>query len=117
MMSATLIADAQANRVFDRFQLLAQLHCPLNVDGAAHRVDNAGKLNQQAVAGGLDDPPAMLVDFRVGDFAPDRLERKERSLFVLAHQPGIADDIGRQNCRQPAFGARFCGNVHALALG
>jgi hypothetical protein len=32
----------------------------------AHRVDDARKLHQHAVAGGLDDAPSVLGDFRIG---------------------------------------------------
>jgi hypothetical protein len=33
----------------------------------AHRIDDAGKLDQQAVAGGLDDAAAVLGDLRIDD--------------------------------------------------
>jgi hypothetical protein len=35
------------------------------LDGANHRA----KLDQHPVAGGLDDPPTMLADQRIGDTA------------------------------------------------
>ena len=75
----------------------------LRRDRAAHRVDDAGELDQEPVAGGLDDAAAVLGDHRVGEFAPDRLEGGKRALLVLAHQPRVSGDIGRQNRRQPAL--------------
>ena len=102
---AEVDADAQHDRVAGGRSGVARGHFALDVDGAAHGVDDAGELDEQAVADGLDDPPAMPVDLGVGDLAPDRLQGKQRPLLVLAHQPGIADDIGRQDRRQPAFGA------------
>ena len=49
-------------------------HLALHLDRAAHRIDDAGELDQQAVAGGLDDAAAMLGDFGVDKFAPQRLQ-------------------------------------------
>ena len=45
----------------------------LHRDRAAHRIDDAGKLDKQAVAGGLDDAAVMLGDCRIDDLAPVRL--------------------------------------------
>ena len=38
-------------------------------DRAAHRIDDAGKLGKEAVAGGLDDAAAMPGDLGVNDFS------------------------------------------------
>jgi transposase len=38
----------------------------LNLDGATHRIDNAGELDQQPVASRLNNAAAVLLDLRVG---------------------------------------------------
>jgi hypothetical protein len=43
-----------------------------DLDGTAHGIDDAGEFNQEPVAGGLDDAPAMLGDLLVAKFASDR---------------------------------------------
>jgi hypothetical protein len=40
-------------------------HLALQFDRAAHRVDDAGELDEEAVAGGLDDAAAVLGDLRL----------------------------------------------------
>ena len=63
-------------------------HRLLHRDGAAHRIDDAGKLHQQAVAGGLGprarpgDAALVLGDLRVEELAPQRVEAFERALLV-----------------------------------
>ena len=44
-------------------------HRPLHLDRAAHRIDDARELDQQAVAGGLDDAAAVLGDLRIDQLA------------------------------------------------
>ena len=63
-------------------------HAALDVDGAAHGVDDAGELDQQAVAGGLDDAAAVLGD-RADRSARARcaFSAGERAVLVGAHQP------------------------------
>jgi len=73
----------------------------LDFDGAAHRVDDTGEFDQQAVAGGLDNAPAMLGDLGIDELAPVRLQPGERAFLVGPHQPAVAGDIGRQNGCQP----------------
>jgi hypothetical protein len=48
-------------------------HLPLHFDSATHRVDDAGKLDEQAVACRLHDAAVMFLDFGVGQLAPKRL--------------------------------------------
>jgi len=73
----------------------------LDFDSAAHRVDHVLKLDEQPVAGGLDDAAVMLGDLGGAQFAPDGSQRRESALLVLAHQPRIAGNVDRQDRRQP----------------
>jgi hypothetical protein len=41
------------------------VRCPLHLDGASQRINNARKVGQQAVARGADDPPAMRRNQRI----------------------------------------------------
>jgi hypothetical protein len=77
-------------------------HAVLDFDRAAHRVDDAAKLHQQAVAGGLDDAAMVLGDLRVAQLAPDRLQRGERAFLVRPHQPRPAGDIGGEDRHEAA---------------
>src|SRR6516165_3277732 len=69
----------------------------------AHRIDDAGKLHQHAVAGGLDDPATVLGDLRIEELAAQGFEAFERAFLVRPHQPSIADDISGQDRRQPSL--------------
>jgi hypothetical protein len=72
-------------------------HRLLHFDRTAHRIDDAGKLDQQAVAGGLDDAAMMLGDFRIDELAAQRLEAFERAFLVRPHQPRIPRHIGGED--------------------
>ena len=49
-------------------------HLPLHLDRTAHRVDNAGELGKEAVAGRLDDATPMLGDFGIAEFTANRTQ-------------------------------------------
>ena len=98
---AEIDAHAKLDAPRRRHTRIPQGHLALNLDRAAHRVDDAGKLYEQAVTGGLDDAPAMLLDLGIAQLSSDRLQRRERAFLVLAHQPRIARNIGRQDRREP----------------
>ena len=100
---AEIDADAELDAPLGRHIGIALGHLALHLDRAAHRIDDAGEFDQHAVAGGFDDAAAMLRDLGIDEFAPDRLQRRERAFLVVAHQPRIAGDIGRQNRRQSPF--------------
>ena len=90
-------------------------HRLLHRDRAAHRIDDAGKFHQQAVAGGLDDAAAMLGDFRVDQLAAQRFEAFERALLVRPHQPRIPRHIGGEDRGQFAFDASFTCSLHGVS--
>jgi hypothetical protein len=75
-------------------------HRLLHRDRAAHRIDDARKFQQQAVAvvlvPGLDpgDAPVVLDDFRIEKLAAQRFEAFKRAFLVCSHQPRIAGHIG-----------------------
>ena len=76
---AQIDADAELDPSSRRHVGVALGHRPLQLDGAAHRIDDARKLDEQPVAGGLDDAAPMLLDLGVRELAPDRLQRGERA--------------------------------------
>ena len=61
------VPDIEAHAKFDaalcRCRGVAGDHLALKLDRAAHRVDDAGELDKEAVAGRLDDANPMLVSF------------------------------------------------------
>ena len=60
------------------------------------RLDDAGELGENAVAGGVDDPAGMRLDARTEDQA-GVLQGGHRRALVVGHQPRVADDIGGEN--------------------
>ena len=83
------VADIDAHAKFDAplrpCRGVAGYHLALHFDGAAHRVDDAGKLDKKAIAGSLNNSAPMFGDLRIAEFMADRPQRGERTLFVLAH--------------------------------
>jgi hypothetical protein len=105
------VAEVNADAEFDP-PLLRQAgvslgHAVLNFDGAAHGLDHAPEFDQSAVAGALDDTPAMRGDGRIDQVATQRPQPRERPLLVGAGQPAVAGDVGRQDRRKlPGLGHR-----------
>src|SRR5215831_18621566 len=100
-------ADAKFDALGGRNVRVALGHPALDLDRTPHRVDDAGELGKEAVASRFDDATAMLGDFGIAEFTANRTQRRERTLFVRAHQPRIAGDIDRQDGRQPALDPPF----------
>jgi len=91
---AEIDADAQFDAVVGADTNVPLGHRLLHRDRAPHRIDDAGKFHQQAVAGGLDDAAPVLGDFRIDELAAQRFEPFERAFFVRPHQPRISRHIG-----------------------
>ena len=82
-------------------------HFALQFDGAAHRLDGAGKLDQHAVAGGLDEVAAMRGEGGLDKRLSDGLQPGQRALVIVPHQAAVVGDVRRQHRRKPP--------LHALA--
>ena len=96
---AEIDADAKADPLGLRPVGVSVRHSLLNHDGAAHGVDDRDELDQNAVAGGLEDAAAVLGDQRIDEFAPIAFENNEGSFLVRAHQPRIPGDVGAEDGR------------------
>jgi hypothetical protein len=77
-------------------------HRALHFDCAAHRVDDARKLDQQPVAGGLDDAATVLLDLGITQLTTQRFEAFERAFLVCPHQPRIRGHIGGKDRSETA---------------
>jgi len=62
---AEIDADAQLDAAVRPDSSVPLGHRLLHRDRAAHRVDDAGELDEEAVAGGLDDAPPVFGDPRI----------------------------------------------------
>jgi len=91
---------------------IAQRHLALQLDCTAHRIDDARELDQQPITGRFHNAAAMLGDLGVRYFAAQRRLGRVRALLVLAHQPRIARDIGRQYRRQPPPDPLSASGIH-----
>jgi hypothetical protein len=96
---------ATSNLVIAGYIGIALRHALLHLDRAAHRLDHAGELDQDAVAGGLDHASSVLCDFRVDQLPAMRLELGKGPRLVHTHQSAVARDIGGQDSSQLAFDA------------
>ncbi len=82
-------------------------HAALDVDGALDGVDD----DQYAVAGGLDDTPAMLRDAGVNYFFAKYVEARNVPFLVHANEPAISDNICGEVGGNPMFDALLCHGV------
>ena len=81
--------------------LIALGHHRLHSYRAFDRIDHRGKLDQHAVAGGLDDTPTMLRYQRIGYGAVFAQDAGGADL-VEPHKSRITGHVGGQYRRQPA---------------
>ncbi len=73
----------------------------LDRHGAGDRVDHRAELDDRPVAHQLDDPAVALGEHRIDHRAPQFLDRRQRASFVRFDQARVADDVGRQDGREP----------------
>ena len=80
--------------------------------GAHHR----GELDQHAVAGRLDDPPAMFGNERIGSGAMFA-QQTRRTRLVGLHQPAVADHVGREDGGEAAVHPIRRSSLHGVLPG
>jgi hypothetical protein len=109
-MSPILMPMRNSIAAVGRNTRVALGHLALYLDGAAQRVDNTAKLDEQPVAGGFDEAALVLGGFWVEELAPQRSEAFESAALISADQPRIPRHIGREDRREPADGSHSSGN-------
>ena len=92
-------ADPKFDALVRRDLSVALDHRPLDFDGAVNSIDHAAELNDQAVAGALDDAPVMHGDGRVDQVAAKGPKAGESSIFIRTRKPRVADHVGNQDRR------------------
>ena len=78
---------------------ITSCECALDLDRALGGIHRARKLDQHAVASGLDDATLVLGHAGIEDLFAERLELRQGFRFVLTHESAVADHIGSQDRR------------------
>ncbi len=94
-------------------RLVARLQRLLDLDGAAHAVDDAAELGEHRVARRVGDAAVVVRDDAVDDRAM-RGEHAQRTRLVLVDEAAVADRVGREDAGQAAFQP---GGVHGRERG
>ena len=81
---AEIDADAQLQPPRRRYRLVEHDGSLLYRNSAIERIDNAGEIGEQAVAGGADNAPAVICNQRI-DSPPHFGERLVGPALVLLH--------------------------------
>jgi hypothetical protein len=106
--------DAKPHAATLGHPVVARRHHGLDLDRALGGADDARELRHDAVAGGVDDPPAVLADQRQ-DHALMGLEVTHGGRLVLVHEPAVARDVGGENGGEPArYRGRFVHDVDSM---
>ena len=80
-------------------------HALLHLDGAAHRIHHARKLDQNAVASRLDDAAPIACDGGIDQLGTQRAEAGDGAVLVRANKAAVSDHIRRQYRRKfPGLG-------------
>jgi hypothetical protein len=102
---AQIDANAECDAVIFLDVGIACRHALLHFDHALGGIHHGGEFQQQAIAHGFDDAAAVALDQCVDQFRAMAAQVGKRAGFVHAHQPGIANHVGRNNGRQSALSA------------
>ena len=78
-------------------------HPTLHRNRTGDRLDHARELDQDAIAGRLDNAAPVVSDLGVDEFAAMRSEPRESAGLIRPHQPAVSRDIGGENGREPAL--------------
>src|SRR5689334_25439374 len=100
-------AHAQFYALVLRNFCIAFGHAALNLNSVTRGINDAGKFNQNSVAGPFDDTTPVFGNLWFPEFAPDGVDSCKSSFFVSAHKPAVTDNVTSKNGCQPPFGPRI----------
>ena len=95
-------ADAEFDPGIGFLMSVARGDRALNFGGGLHRLGDAGKLREDAVAERFDDAAGPGADDRVYDVISQVLEALQRAVFVAADELRKARDVGHEDHCQSA---------------
>ena len=72
-------------------------HSTLHSDRADHRLNDAGELDQDAIAGQFDDPAMLCCDLGLDQFRLVLLKALQGADIISPHQAAVADDVGGED--------------------
>jgi hypothetical protein len=87
---------------------------PLQRYGAANRVHDAGKFNQQPVAHRLDDTALVLCNAGGDQLVAQAAQPRNRALLIRPGQPAVARHVGGKDSNEPTFDATLAHKPHSL---
>src|SRR5262245_11569197 len=90
-------ADAQHNVAVVAQIAVGGSHVVLQLDRALHSIDCTAKLDEDTVAGKLEDTPLMLGDQRLQYLLPPGLEPDQCASLILLHEAAVTDHIDSQD--------------------
>ena len=82
MTVAEIDPHAEFDAAIERHIDVSIGHLALHFNCATHGVDDAAKLDKQAVPGGLYDAAVMFLDLWIGQLTPQCLQRGESAFLV-----------------------------------
>jgi hypothetical protein len=101
---AQMDTDAELDATLRRKTRVALDHAVLHLDGAANGIDHASELNEDSVAGSLDDTAVMQGDGRVDQIAAERAQPRQRPLLVGASKLAVSGYVsGKDGCEFPGL--------------
>ncbi len=104
---AQMDADAELDAALRRQAGVALDDRVLDLDRAAHGVDDAAELDQGAVARALHDAAVVKRDRGIDQIAAQRPQPRQRALLIRTGEPAEPDPVGGQDRRQlPLLGHR-----------
>jgi hypothetical protein len=71
--------------------------------GASHRVHNAWKLDQKAVACMFEDPPLVDCNRGIEQFRANDIQVGQRAFLIDAHKAAVTHHVGCEDSGQSAF--------------
>jgi hypothetical protein len=87
--------DAEPNVAILGYFGIALLHAALDLHRTTGRIENTSKLDQEAIAHGLEYGTPVFCHRRIEQLLAMLPEGTQSSLFICLHQAGVTDNIGR----------------------
>ena len=91
-------ADTKLDAAFRGQACVALDHAGLHLNRATRRVDDAPKLDDDAVACALNNATVMDGDGRIDQIAAQAPQPRQSTILVRPGEPAITDHIGDQDC-------------------